>query len=118
MFPTVLGRLGLKPGPRVTGQDLWPDVTGEKTNPREYIVSSFGGIASVRTPEWNYSAIWNRDHYQGDYKPQLYDLKKDPDELTTVADQHPEVLTHLQSKLDEYQASGKDLTVGTFSLEL
>ncbi|HTZ57829.1 MAG TPA: sulfatase [Acidobacteriaceae bacterium] len=118
VFPTVLGRLGLKAGPRVTGHDLWPYVTGEKTNPREYIVSAFGGVASVRTPEWNYSAIWNRDHFQGDYKPQLYDLKKDPDELTTVADQHPEVLTHLQSKMDEYLASGKDLTNGTFAWEL
>ena len=118
IFPTVLGRLGLKPGPRVTGQDLWPYVTGEKTNPREYIVNSFGGIAAVRTSEWNYSAVWDKAHYKGDYKPQLYDLKKDPDELTTVADQHPEVLTHLQSKLDEYLASGKDVTNGSFSLEL
>jgi arylsulfatase A-like enzyme len=118
VFPTVLGRLGLKPGPRVTGQDLWPYVTAEKTNPREYIVSAFGGIASVRTNEWNYSAVWDKAHYQGNYKPQLYDLQKDPDELTSVADQHPEVLAHLQSKLDEYLASGKALTDGTFALEL
>ena len=62
--------------------------------------------------------MWDKTHYQGNYTPQLYDLKKDPDELTSVADQHPEVITHLQSKLDEYLASGKDLTDGTFSLEL
>jgi arylsulfatase A-like enzyme len=118
VFPTVLGRLGLKPGPRVTGQDLWPYVTGDRTNPRDYIVSAFGGVASVRTPEWNYSTVWNKQYYPGSYKPQLYDLKRDPDELTTVADQHPEVLTHLQAKLDEYQAYGKDRSDGTFSLEL
>jgi arylsulfatase A-like enzyme len=98
--------------------DLWPYVTGEKTNPREYIVNSFGGIAAVRTPEWNYSAVWDKEHYKGDYKPQLYDLKRDPDELTTVANQHPEVLSHLQSKLDEYLSSGKDLTSGSFSVEM
>jgi arylsulfatase A-like enzyme len=51
VFPILLGRLGLKPGPRVTGQDLWPYVTGEKTSPREYIVSAYGGVASVRNPE-------------------------------------------------------------------
>jgi arylsulfatase A-like enzyme len=118
VFPTVLGRLGLTPGPRVTGQDLWPYVTGDKTNPREYIVSGFGGVASVRTPEWNYSAVWNKQYFPGPYKPQLYDLKKDPDELTTVADQHPEVTAHLQARLDEYQAYGKDRTDGTFALEL
>jgi arylsulfatase A-like enzyme len=113
--PTVLGRLNIKPSSRVTGEDLWPFVTGEKTNQREYIVSSFGGIASVRTPEWNYSAIWDKERYKGHYNPQLYDLKQDPNELKSVADNHPEVLTHLQSKLDEYLASGKDLTAGTFS---
>jgi arylsulfatase A-like enzyme len=118
VVPTVLGRLGVKPGARVTGQDLWPYVTGDKTNPREYIVSAFGPVASVRTPEWNYSAVWSKGHGQDDYKPQLYDLKKDPDELTTVADQHPEVVTHLQAKLDEYLASGKDLTNGNFAWEL
>ena len=93
-------------------------MTGEKTNQREYVVSSFGAIAAVRTPEWNYSAVWNMEKYPGTYKPQLYDLKNDPNELKSVADDHPEVLTHLQSKMDEYLASGKDLTVGTFSQEL
>ncbi len=115
VVPTVLGRLNIKPASRVTGEDLWPFVTGEKTNQREYIVSAFGGIASVRTPEWNYSAVWDKERYKGHYKPQLYDLKQDPNELKSVADNHPEVLTHLQSKLDEYLASGKDLTTGTFS---
>jgi hypothetical protein len=45
-------------------------------------------------------------------------LKDDPDELKSVADDHPEVVTHLQSKLDDYLASGKDITKGTFSQEL
>ena len=54
VVPIVLGCLGLKPSSRVTGEDLWPYVTGEQTNKREYIVSSFGGIAAVRTPERNY----------------------------------------------------------------
>jgi arylsulfatase A-like enzyme len=116
--PTVLGRLNLKPDARVTGEDLWPSVTGEKANGREYIVSSFGGIAAVRTPEWNYSAVWDKERYKGTYKPQLYNLKDDPDELKSVADDHPEVITHLQSKLDEYLASGKDGAKGTFSQEL
>jgi hypothetical protein len=72
----------------------------------------------VRTPEWNYSVVWNKDKYQGNYKPQLYDLKNDPEELQSVADQHPQVLTELQAILDEYIASGKDLTDGSFSQEL
>jgi arylsulfatase A-like enzyme len=113
--PTFLGRLNIKPSARVTGQDLWPYVTGEKTNSRDHIVTAYGYIASVTTPDWNYSAIWNKEKYQGTYKPQLYDRKKDPHELKNVADQHPEVLKHLQAKLDQYIASGWDITNGSFN---
>jgi arylsulfatase A-like enzyme len=118
VLPTVLGRLNLKAPARVTGEDLWPYITGEKSNPREYIVSSYGYIASVRTPEWNYSAVWDKSRYQGNYPAQLYDLKNDPNELKSVADQHPQVLKDLQAKLDEYLNSGRDITNGTFSTEI
>ena len=118
VVPTVLGRLNIKPSQRVTGEDLWPYVTGEKTNRRESVVSSYGYIASVRTHEWNYSAIWDKSKYQGKYAPQLYDRKRDPDELSTVADANPKVVADLQAKLDQYLESGRDLTNGTFSKEL
>jgi arylsulfatase A-like enzyme len=118
VVPTVLGRLNIKPPARATGEDLWPYVTNEKTNQRKAAISSYGYIASVRTPEWNYSVVWNKDKYQGNYKPQLYDLKNDPEELQSVADQHPQVQSELQAILDEYIASGKDLTDGSFSQEL
>jgi arylsulfatase A-like enzyme len=97
---------------------LWPYIAGEKTNNREFVVSSYGYIAAVRTPEWNYSAVWNKEKFQGSYSPQLYDLKKDPEELHNVADQHPQVLVDLQAKLDQYVASGKDITNGSFSEQL
>ncbi len=118
VVPTVLGRLNLKPSERVTGEDLWPYVTGEKTNRRESVVSSYGYIASVRTHEWNYSAVWDKSKYKGSYKSQLYDLKSDPDELHTVADAHPNVIGDLQAKLDQYLESGRNLTDGTFSREI
>jgi arylsulfatase A-like enzyme len=115
IVPTVLGRLNLKPSQRVTGEDLWPYVTGEKSNRRESVVSSYGYIASVRTHEWNYSAIWDKAKYQGKYAAQLYDLKNDPEELHTVADANPKVIADLQAKLDQYLESGRDLTNGSFS---
>lgn len=118
VVPTVLGRLNLQPSARVTGENLWPYVAGDQTNKREYVVSAYGYIASVRTPEWNYSAVWDKAKYRGNYSPQLYDLKNDPEELKNVADAHPEVLKELQAKLDEYIASGRDITNGSFSTEL
>jgi arylsulfatase A-like enzyme len=118
VLPTVMGRLGLKGPERVTGEDLWPYISGEKTNQRNFAVSSYGYIASVRTPEWNYSAVWNKEKYQGHYKPQLYDLRIDPNELMSVAEQHPPVLRKLQAILDQYVESGRDLTDGSFSDKL
>jgi hypothetical protein len=52
------------------------------------------------------------------YLSRAQDLKNDPNELKSGADDHSQVLTYLRSKLDEYLASGKDLTGGTFSQEL
>ena len=73
--------LNIKPSSRVTGEDLRPYVTGERTNRRDHIVTAYGYVASVVTPEWNYSAVWNKEKHQGTYKPQLYDRKKDPHEV-------------------------------------
>jgi arylsulfatase A-like enzyme len=115
IMPTILGRLDLKTPSRVTGHDLWPYVTGQSTNPRDHVVQAYGWIAAVRTPEWNYSAIWNKEKYEGKYAPQLYDRKQDPEELHSVAEQHPAVVKELQSKLEQYIASGWGITNGSFN---
>jgi arylsulfatase A-like enzyme len=115
ILPTLLGRLNLKPPSRATGEDLWPYISGERTNRRDHIVSAYGYVASVRTAEWNYSAVWNKEKYIGQYKPQLYDCKKDPEELTSVADKYPYVVKELQRKLESYIASGWQTTHGSFN---
>jgi arylsulfatase A-like enzyme len=115
IMPTILGRLDLKAPARVTGHDLWPYVTGQRSNQREYVVQAYGWIAAVRTPEWNYSAIWNREKYEGKYPPQLYNRKNDPEELHSVAEQHPAVVKELQTKLEQYIASGWGVTSGSFN---
>jgi arylsulfatase A-like enzyme len=115
IVPTLLGRLNLKPTPRVTGEDLWPYVTGERAPRRDHVISAYGYIASVRTHEWNYSAVWNKEKYQGIWKPQLYNSKSDPHELKDVADRYPAVVKDLQAKLERYIASGWDITRGSFN---
>ncbi len=68
LVPTILGRLNLKPPPRVTGEDLWPYVAGELRNTRDHVASAFGYVASVRTKEWNYPAVWNREKIPGEIR--------------------------------------------------
>jgi len=112
--PTILGRLGLKAPARFTGVDVWPKAPGAAATDRDHVVIAYSWIASVRTHEWNYSAVWNKAKYKGDYPPQLYDLKADPDELHNVIDKHPDVARALHAKIDAYIASGQNLTNGTF----
>jgi len=115
LAPTILGRLNLKPAARMTGEDVWPYVTGERSNGRDHVVTAYGWIGAVRTREWNYSGVWNPKKYTGRYKPQLYDRRKDPDELTSVADQNPAVVKDLHAKLERYIASGRGITNGSFN---
>jgi hypothetical protein len=92
-----------------------PFAAGQRSNKRESVVSAFGYIAAVRTPEWNYSAVWNKELYAGKYKPQLYNRKTDPEELKDVASDYPAVVKELQAKLDAYISSGWDMTSGSFN---
>ncbi|MBS1874962.1 MAG: hypothetical protein JSU00_17220 [Acidobacteria bacterium] len=46
---------------------------------------------------------------------ELYDVRKDPKELKTVAASHPAVVKELQAKLEQYIASGWSITNGSFN---
>ena len=114
LMPTLLARLGLKAPSRVTGQDFWPLVTGETASVRDYAVQAYGWIAALRTREWNYSEIWKPEAYRETYRPQLYDLAKDPEELHSVAEKYPDVTRQLSPRLRDYLRSGEGITRGSF----
>jgi arylsulfatase A-like enzyme len=126
VMPTLLGLLELKPPSRVTGRDFWPLVTGAATQIHDYVVQTYGWVGVVRNHEWSYSEIWKPQapqtkfcKYPGAppaiYRPQLYNLEKDPKELTDVADKYPDVARQMSAKLKEYIASGEGLTSGSFN---
>ena len=114
LMPTVLQLLDLKPPSRVTGTNFWPLVTGETKSFHDHVVSAYGWVGCVRNREWNFSEVWNPGAYQGNYKPQLYNLEKDPEELTTVAEKYPDVVKQLSDKLKDYIRSGEGITGGSF----
>lgn len=114
IMPTILSRLGLKPPARVTGEDAWDLVTGANTSPRDHAVQGYGWIGAVRTKEWNFSRAASPDKLPGPYKPELYNLNDDPEELTNVAEKYPDIVAKLGQQLDDYMTSGEDLTDGNF----
>lgn len=126
VMPTLLSHLGLKPPARATGSNVWPLATGESASIHEYVVQTYGWVGAVRNAEWSYSEIWKPEAHESKfhkspeapavpYQPQLYNLQSDPKELTDVADQHPDVARQMSARMKEYIASGKGLTLGSFS---
>ena len=56
----------------------------------------------------------DRERLGYDHDSERYNIAEDPDELTNVADQHPDVVADLSTKIDAYLGSGKDLTTVQF----
>ncbi|MGH9446459.1 MAG: sulfatase family protein, partial [Terriglobia bacterium] len=126
VMPTLLHLLGLNSPSRVTGRNIWPLVTGDANKVRSDVVHTYGWVGAVRNQEWNYSEIWQPQAHQdkfhaspgaplGIYKPQLYNLEKDPNELDDVVDKYPDVARQMSARMKEYIASGEGLTFGSFN---
>ena len=126
VMPTVLHLLGLKSPSRVTGTNLWPLVTGATRAIRDDTVQTYGWVGAVRTQEWSYSEIWKPEARQDQfhvspgaplsiYRPQLYNLQKDPNELTDVVDRYPDIARQMSARMRDYIASGEGMTFGSFN---
>jgi len=126
VMPTLLGLLALTPPSRVTGNNFWPLVTGMTSRIHDSVVQTYGWVGAVRNQEWSYSKIWTPEAFQTEfhkfpdapisiYQTQLYNLEKDPKELTDVADKYPDVTRQMSAKLKEYIASGEGQTFGSFN---
>lgn len=126
VMPTLLHLLGLKPPSRVTGSNVWPLVTGEARSVRDDTVHTYGWVGAVRTKEWSYSEIWKPEAHQDQfhvtpgaplsvYNPQLYNLEKDPHELTDVIDRYPDIAKQMSARMKDYMVSGEGMTFGSFN---
>ena len=100
IMPTLLGLIEQHVPKRCNGQNFWPLVTKkEPIDLHDIIVSGFGWYASVRTAGWNYQAPWTEADNQR--PPELYNRKKDPDELINAIEDYPSIAKDLQAHLDK-----------------
>ncbi len=114
VMPTVLDYLSVATPSRVTGISRRPMMETQAASNFQSIVTGWGEHAAMRTPEWTYIQRWS----PGPKFEQLYDLKKDPKEFSNVADQNPTVVAHMKEQLQQYVASGWEITRGSFSKKL
>ncbi len=99
IMPTLLALLDIEPPPGVTGQNVWPLVTGKKRRIHRVVHTGFGAYASVRDLKWNY--IVNYDNPEAEPGPRLYDLTDDPGETKNVVSKHRDVAKRMQQHIDE-----------------
>ena len=110
IVPTIRELCGL-PEKKSHGQSLVPLMTGAKTyKPREFVIGQYyskqrwvNPIRTIRTGDYKL----NRHIRWGD---ELYDLKKDPDELKNVAEDpaYTEIKGDLTAKLDQWMKDHED----------
>lgn len=119
IMPTVLAMMGEDAPDRCNGENVWPLAVEGRDSEVEQIITCFGWHASVRNRRWNYVAPWAPIPAGGPHSAriELYDLLNDPEELTNVIEDHPEVAGEMQRWLEEYIGehrgeSGGDLGPG------
>lgn len=114
IMPTVLDLLGVKIPSRVTGENLATLLEKREDSRRDTIVTGWGEHAAIRNPEWLYITRWS----PGPPFEELYDVRKDPEELKNVAESHPAVVKQLRDELKRSIDGGWEVTRGTFSRKL
>ena len=109
-MPTMCELAGVNIPGRVTGQSLKPLIDIGDSSKREWIVGGFHNHGFIRTPEWMYTGRFN----SGDAFENLYDIQKDPQELTDILQRQPALRDKFRAQLKDYAASGWEITKGSF----
>lgn len=104
-YPTILDLAGIKlrPEQHMDGQSLAPVLMGQSIPERPLYwhyphYGNQGGDPSTIIRDGNWKMIF----YYEDGKRELYDLATDPEEKTDIADQHPDLITELTQKMEDW----------------
>ncbi len=101
IMPTVLDLMGFEKNPDVQGKSFKTTLFKNKPSPHEYCYfesvaammdRNWAPLQGIRTEEWKYidAPI-----------PELYDLKKDPEEENNIIDSNPRIAQRLRKELQK-----------------
>jgi arylsulfatase A-like enzyme len=106
--PTLLSAVGIEPHEAMEGHSLLPLLDDPRARLRDFVVSQ----------ECTWQAKWafrddthklilaRKPDFHHMPPRELYDLRADPDELRNVVDEHPELASDLEARLEGWIAEG------------
>lgn len=99
MFPTIMAMTGSKtPETRpLDGKNVWPALRDRAASPVDSYYWVWRDEDALRTADWKLHRFFDR--YE------LYDMKKDENEVTNVANAYPEIVKDLAAKMDTWAES-------------
>ncbi|MBD0404575.1 arylsulfatase [Flammeovirga sp. EKP202] len=114
-FADLLGKK-LPEGIAKDSKNMLPALIGASQDGRDYMVEE-GFTLAIRNHNWKYiqpipkgkripNFMDRTKNIEGgmSHEPQLFNLEKDPQELTNLAKEYPEIVEQLQAKLDSIKA--------------
>lgn len=108
VMPTILDVMGIDAGVKYDGKSLMTLLDGGHTGYSEYYITeaTWERKHGWRTPEWKLIEALEPDFH---FKPmvELYNLVTDPGELHNVAEENPEIVTALHTRMMAHIAKRK-----------
>lgn len=98
IFPTVAEMTGLKAPPGLDGESLMPLARGETEESRNWALALHTGSSSNTTMFMLRKGDWKYIAYPG-YRPQLFNLAEDPDEVRDQTRRRSEVAERMDREL-------------------
>ncbi len=97
LFPTVLEGLSLSAPPGIEGISLWPIIQGRTRRVREEVFGAYRDVQRMVRDE-----RWKLIYYPRINRTQLFDLKKDPEELKDLSEMkaHRDRLVEMRKRLE------------------
>lgn len=115
LMPTLLAACDVQPpvGVRLDGQNLLGLLTGEQEllPERPIVIQTHRGDVPMRyhhfmlrLGKWKlvHPSGFGLERFEGEVRPQLYDVVADPGERTDLAEQHPDVVADLLKRYDAW----------------
>ena len=104
LLPTLCEIAGAEVTVETDGISFLPELLGKEQKDHEYLyweLHEYGGQQAIRWGKWK--GI-RKNIFEGNLEVELFDLELDIQEEHNLANEHPEVLRHIEQKMKEFHA--------------